>query len=52
MNIESKCPIMGGARRVSNGEIKTNQDWWPNQINLKILHQNSNSADPMGEDFN
>ena len=42
---------MGGARRVSNADIMTNQDWWPNQLNLKILHQNANSSDPMGEDF-
>ena len=51
MNIESKCPVMGGARRVSNADIMTNQDWWPNQLNIKILHQNANSSDPMGEDF-
>ena len=30
----------------------SNQDWWPNQLNLKILHQNSSLSDPMGEEFN
>ncbi|HEY3289159.1 MAG TPA: catalase-peroxidase, partial [Anaerolineae bacterium] len=29
----------------------TNQDWWPNQLNLKVLHQNSPSANPLGESF-
>ena len=47
-NGESKCP-MSGARTVS--ATRSNQDWWPNQLNLKILHQNPTSADPMGEDF-
>ncbi len=47
-NGESKCP-MSGARTVS--ATRSNQDWWPNQLNLKILHQNPPSADPMGEDF-
>jgi catalase-peroxidase len=47
-NEESKCP-MSGARTVS--ATRSNQDWWPNQLNLKILHQNPPPADPMGEDF-
>jgi len=44
----SKCPVMGhkaGARKVSN------HDWWPNQLDLRILHQNSPLSDPMGEEF-
>jgi catalase-peroxidase len=40
---------MSGARTVS--ATRSNQDWWPNQLNLKILHQNPPPADPMGEDF-
>ena len=43
---ESKCPVMTRARR------QTNADWWPNQLNLKVLHQNSPQADPMGKTFN
>jgi catalase-peroxidase len=44
---ESKCPVAHGARR-----FQTNADWWPNQMNLKALHQNSPLSDPMGKEFN
>ena len=47
----SKCPVMGGGDNKKNASLK-NADWWPNQVNLKILHQNTNEADPMGESFN
>ncbi len=43
-----KCPVVGHA--VTN-EGKTNAQWWPNQLNLKVLNQNSPKNDPMGEDF-
>ncbi len=46
---ESKCPVMGGAH--ARGTM-ANQHWWPNRLNLKILHQNSPLSDPMGEAFN
>ncbi len=49
MSSESKCPMMGNA--VPRG-IVANQHWWPNQLNLKVLHQNPPQSDPMGEDFN
>ena len=45
----SKCPVMAGAQ--ARGTT-ANQHWWPNQLNLKILDQNSPQSDPMGEDFN
>ena len=48
---EDKCPFMGGALKGTVG-AKSNQDWWPNRLNLKILHQNSPLCDPMGEQFN
>ena len=48
MSNESKCPVMGH----SHAGTVANQQWWPNQLNLKILHQNSPSSNPMGEDFN
>ncbi|MFK7803096.1 MAG: catalase/peroxidase HPI [Anaerolineae bacterium] len=50
MTSESKCPMMGG----SNTQVGTrsDRDWWPNQLNLKMLHQNSSLSDPMGEAFN
>ena len=44
----SKCPVMHGA--VSFG-ARSNRDWWPNQLNLRILHQNSRLSDPMVEGF-
>jgi catalase-peroxidase len=46
----AKCPFLGGAPQRTVG-ARTNQDWWPNQLNLKILHQNSPAADPMHEEF-
>jgi catalase-peroxidase len=53
MSNESKCPVSGGARtHTMAGGAATNADWWPNQLNLKILHQHSSKSDPMGEAFN
>jgi catalase-peroxidase len=49
---ESKCPFTGGARSHAKTGTWTNADWWPNQLNLKILHQHSALSDPMGEAFN
>ncbi len=43
---ESKCPFSGKAHSGT-----TNRDWWPNQLNLKVLHQNPPNGDPMGPDF-
>jgi catalase-peroxidase len=48
----SKCPVLGGAHAHSAVGTTANQHWWPNQLNLKILHQNSSLSDPMSEDFN
>ena len=48
---ETKCPVTGGARRLAAAG-PTNTDWWPNQLNLKVLHQHSPLSDPMGEEFN
>ena len=47
-----KCPVMHGARAATTFGSRTNKDWWPNQLNLKILHQNAPSSDPMGPEFN
>ncbi len=53
MNTESKCPVMSDAsRRHTAAGALSNQDWWPNQLKLQILHQNSPLSDPMGKDFN
>ncbi len=49
---EMKCPVTGHTKRVIAGGGTANKDWWPNQLNLKILHQNSELCDPMGKAFN
>ncbi len=41
-----------GRRSQTHGWAATNADWWPNQLNLKILHQHSPLSDPMGKEFN
>jgi catalase-peroxidase len=50
MSAESKCPVTGKSRQVAGGGT-TIRDWWPNQLNLSILHQHSSKSNPMGEDF-
>ena len=49
MDGERKCPIMHGASLFG---MQSNRDWWPNQLNLKMLHQNPPAGDPMGAAFN
>ena len=46
------CPFSGTTRKFTAGTGTSNQDWWPNQLNLKILHQHSSQSNPMGEAFN
>jgi catalase-peroxidase len=52
MTDESKCPVTGRANKRTAGGGTSNRDWWPNQLNLRILHQNSHLGNPMGEAFN
>jgi len=52
MNEESKCPVTGATNKQSSGRGASNRDWWPDQLNLRILHQHSAKSNPMGEDFN
>ncbi len=53
MSTETKCPVMNGAaRRNTAAGALSNRDWWPNQLNLQILHQHSPLSNPMGKDFN
>jgi catalase-peroxidase len=47
-----KCPVVHGVRPNPTFRGRSNRDWWPNQLNLKILHQNSPLSNPMGKDFN
>jgi catalase-peroxidase len=49
---ETKCPVSGGARRHAAAEYPMNADWWPDQLNLKVLHPQSPLADPMDKGFN
>ena len=52
MSSESKCPFMGGAQKFTAGSGTSNRDWWPNQLNLNILHQHSSQSNPLGKTFN
>lgn len=49
MSEKGKCPVTGMTRKTPGGT--TNKDWWPNQLNLRILHQNPKARNPLGEDF-
>jgi catalase-peroxidase len=48
---ESQCPVMHGSLSSNSSTGTSNQDWWPNQLNLSILHQHDKKTDPMDEGF-
>jgi len=52
MSNESRCPVTGRSGKPTAVSGTSNRDWWPNQLNLKILHQNSPLGNPLGEEFN
>ncbi len=52
MSGDAKCPFSNGARKHTVAGTPSNANWWPNQLNLKILHQHSQLSNPMGEAFN
>ena len=52
MNGNKKDPITGVPNPQTTGRARTNQDWWPEQLNLDILHQHSSKSNPMDNDFN
>lgn len=52
MSNESKCPFSGGHGSRATPSVRSNQDWWPNQLNLKILHQHSSKSNPLEPEFN
>ena len=52
MTDNCRCPVTGRADMQATGRGRSNRDWWPNQLNLKVLHQNSSLSNPMGEGFN
>ncbi|MBX7056011.1 MAG: catalase/peroxidase HPI [Pyrinomonadaceae bacterium] len=51
MSNGGKCPFTGGTIKHTFGTRRTNRDWWPNALDLRVLRQNSELADPMGKDF-
>jgi catalase-peroxidase len=52
MDEDGKRPVKAGADKPTAGSGTSNQDWWPNQLRLDILHQRSSKSNPMGESFN
>jgi catalase-peroxidase len=52
MSAENKCPVSGGRQEHTTVLAKVNRDWWPNQLNVRVLHQNSPLPNPMGKAFN
>ena len=52
MNKESKCPVLGNSKNQTAVGVLANQQWWPNQLNLKVLNQNLLASNPIGEHFN
>ena len=52
MTSTGKCPVLAGTDRHTAMGTVANQRWWPNRLNLKVLHQNARLSDPMGADFN
>ena len=52
MDNERRCPVTGAVSKNPAGRGTTNRDWWPNQLNLSILHQHTPASNPMGTDFN
>ena len=51
MNELDKCPVMHGSATSNSSTIRTNKDWWPNQLNVGILHQNDKRSNPMSTEF-
>ena len=49
---EAKCPVMHGAISRNSGGGTSNREWWPNQLNLNILHQHDKKSSPIDKDFN
>jgi len=52
LSTETKCPVTGGVPKTRSAERPTNAHWWPNQVDLRMLHQHSSKSNPMGKEFN
>jgi catalase-peroxidase len=50
-DIASKCPVIGATKKPTAPVARSNRDWWPNQLKLEILHQNSPLSNPLGKEF-
>jgi catalase-peroxidase len=48
---EGKCPVMHGAATTNKASSTSVRDWWPNNLNLNILHQHDNKSNPMEDEF-
>ena len=51
MDDASKCPVMHGSATNNKGLSTSNKDWWPNQLNINILHQHDKRSNPMSPNF-
>ena len=51
MNGDAKCPVSHGSSDQHTNSARTNKEWWPEQVNLNILHQHDTKTNPMNEDF-
>ena len=49
---DAKCPVMHGALALNSGAGTSNREWWPNQLNLNILHQHDKKSSPLDAGFN
>ena len=49
--LDGKCPVMHGSLTSNSSSGTSNKDWWPNQLNLSILHQHDRKGDPFDESF-
>jgi catalase/peroxidase HPI len=52
MTKESKCPVTGATSKIPSSQGTTNRNWWPNQLNLGVLHQHTKKSNPMDPEFN
>ncbi|HEX3429909.1 MAG TPA: catalase/peroxidase HPI [Rhizomicrobium sp.] len=51
MSDAAECPVVHGANRDSRAKTRANREWWPDQLDVQVLHHNSKKSDPMGESF-
>ena len=51
MNGEAKCPVSHGSSDQHTNRAQTNKEWWPDQVNLNILHQHDHKTNPMDDNF-